>query len=89
MEEFCGDFKTKESARQISYILAKMLLEHDLFLSFDPKEKELVFAKREDVNSCVNGEIPVISVPIKDINITISAEESKRKVKMTQDESEE
>ncbi len=89
MEEFCGDFKTKESVRQISYILAQMLLEHDLFLSFDPKEKELVFAKREDVDNCVNGEIPVISVPIKDINITISAEESKRKVNMNQDESEE
>ena len=81
--------KMLESVREISYNLAKMLLEHDLFLSFDPKEREFVFANREDITSKDKDEdadIPVISVSLKDINVVISGEKSKKKVKMNQDE---
>lgn len=84
--------KMLESIREISYNLAKMLLEHDLFLSFDPKEREFVFANREDITSKDKDEdadIPVISVSLKDINVIISGEKSEKKVRMNQDEQDE
>lgn len=81
--------KMLESVREISYNLAKMLLEHNLFLSFDPKEKEFVFANREDITNEDEGtDIGVVSVSLKDINVVISGEKSEKKVKMNQDESE-
>lgn len=86
--------KMLESVREISYNLAKMLLEHDLFLSFDPKEREFVFANREDITSKdkdkdEDADIPVISVSLKDINVIISGEKSEKKVRMNQDEQDE
>ena len=84
--------KMLESVREISYNLAKMLLEQDLFLSFDPKEREFVFANREDITSKDKDEdadIPVISVSLKDINVIISGEKSEKKVRMNQDEQDE
>lgn len=82
--------KMLESVREISYNLAKMLLEHDLFLSFDPKEREFVFANREDITSKdKDADIPVISVSLKDINVIISGEKSEKKVRMNQDEQDE
>ena len=84
--------KMLESVREISYNLAKMFLEHDLFLSFDPKEREFVFANREDITSKDKDEdadIPVISVSLKDINVIISGEKSEKKVRMNQDEQDE
>lgn len=81
--------KMLKSVEEISYNLAKMLLEHDLFLSFDPKEKEFIFANREDITSKEeNDDIPVISVSLKDINVIISGEKSEKKVRMNQDEGE-
>lgn len=81
--------KMLKSVEEISYNLAKMLLEHDLFLSFDPKEKEFIFANREDITSKEeNDDIPVISVSLKDINVVISGEKSEKKVRMNQDEGE-
>ena len=81
--------KMLKSVEEISYNLAKMLLEHDLFLSFDPKEKEFIFANREDVISKDEGtDIGVVSISLKDINVVISGEKSNRKVRMNQDEGE-
>lgn len=84
-----GKDKMLESVEEISYSLAKMLLEHDLFLSFDPKEREFIFANRKDVINKDDGDdIPVISISLKDINVVISGEKSDRKVRMNEYESE-
>ncbi len=86
------ELKMKEYVKEVSYNLAKMLTEHDLFISSNPckpKAKEFIFVSRKDINGEENDDIPMISVPIRDINFATLEEKSERKANMGKDEMEE